>query len=740
MAQIVLKIITNEGGDVLTKFSTDNKVNNVSTLIGEPTTDNDGVNGKSFATGFLSLEDGFVGGQDTSLQSETEKYNGFMFKATDNDGNYLLDLFLLGNNLDKIVVTGDKNANQYPTVAVLDAGTQYEKTIYSDNLSWAISFDYASVFHSIRFTKWKRPNYNACFTTLKVMDVSFDLDKGWIDSIESLSQSISDPSSIQYGVLANSGSANIIDNNGTLANYVKTGIIANSNMTTKIIINDNNISKHISLDIKYDNNSKLLTLEETNDLSKLSSMNFNGLSLIESTTAYNLLKTVLDTINYNIEEIASDDVKSILQQITIEYPYLEADTYANTIKKFCDMAQLQMLEDNNGNVILVNGRPIANSSEISNAIKIPKNMMISSPNEAIIIKNKINKISYTNKTYDYSAKKIGSAAFTYYEQTPITQIYNNTDNTKTIMYSGMLKDYKYVGANQSKGESDTAAILGIYDFDTTEGFAAGKGVINKIRVDNNSISKLDWWFVHSSNIMGNYYPKYESTPSVQTTAFLQYKNENFSYPSSIIYDIPFTFVSTEEEALGNLLSADYTKIRAFGYQIIVDKNYITIYYPHTIEDAYTPSAQELYRGEIYSIDLSTTDDIYIKALSVIDNTIINETAKDYTLPTNELIVTNNTVGDKTIIDVLQENLLSDYKNGVSSATIDIFCGDMYNVVGSKIKNWKFGEIINVRDIVYFENDVDSNNNQRYWRVTGRKFIYDGSPKLSLELQEIVNIF
>ena len=404
------------------------------------------------------------------------------------------------------------------------------------------------------------------------------------------------------------------------------------------------------------------------------------------------------------------------------------------------MAQLQMLEDNNGNVILVNGRPIANSSEISNAIKIPKNMMISSLNEAIIIKNKINKISYTNKTYDYSAKKIGSAAFTYYEQTPITQIYNNTDNTKTIMYSGMLKDYKYVGANQSKGESDTAAILGIYDFDTTEGFAAGKGVINKIRVDNNSISKLDWWFVHSSNIMGNYYPKYESTPSVQTTAFLQYKNENFSYPSSIIYDIPFTFVSTEEEALDNLLSADYTKIRAFGYQIIVDKNYITIYYPRTIEDAYTPSAQELYRGEIYSIDLSTTDDIYIKALSVIDNTIINETAKDYTLPTNELIVTNNTVGDKTIIDVLQENLLSDYKNGVSSATIDIFCGDMYNVVGSKIKNWKFGEIINVRDIVYFENDVDSNNNQRYWRVTGRKFIYDGSPKLSLELQEIVNIF
>ena len=740
MAQIVLKIITNEGGDVLTKFTTDNKINNVSTLIGEPTTDNDGVNGKSFATGFLSLEDGFVGGQDTSLQSETEKYNGFMFNATDNDGNYSIDLFLLGNNLDKIVVTGDKNANQYPTVAVLDAGTQYAKTIYSDNLSWAISFDYASVFHSIRFTKWKRPNYNACFTTLKVMDVSFDLDKGWIDSIESLSQSISDPSSIQYGVLANSGSANIIDNNGTLANYVKTGIIANSNMTTKIIINDNNISKHISLDIKYDNNSKLLTLEETNDLSKLSSMNFNGLSLIESTSAYNLLKTVLDTINYNIEEIASDDVKSILQQITIEYPYLEADTYANTIKKFCDMAQLQMLEDNNGNVILVNGRPIANSSEISNAIKIPKNMMISSPNEAIIIKNKINKISYTNKTYDYSAKKIGSAAFTYYEQTPITQIYNNTDNAKTIMYSGMLKDYKYVGANQSKGESDTAAILGIYDFDTTEGFAAGKGVINKIRVDNNSISKLDWWFVHSSNIMGNYYPKYESTPSVQTTAFLQYKNENFSYPSSIIYDIPFTFVSTEEEALDNLLSADYTKIRAFGYQIIVDKNYITIYYPRTIEDAYTPSAQELYRGEIYSIDLSTTDDIYIKALSVIDNTIINETAKDYTLPTNELIVTNNTVGDKTIIDVLQENLLSDYKNGVSNATIDIFCGDMYNVVGSKIKNWKFGEIINVRDIVYFENDVDSNNNQRYWRVTGRKFIYDGSPKLSLELQEIVNIF
>ena len=102
MAEVVLRIKANEGADVLIGFSADEIVNNVSSAIGTATTDNNGVNGKSFATGFLSLKDGFVGGQDSKLQSEGDEYNGFMFGATDSAGNYTVTLSLQGKNLDKV--------------------------------------------------------------------------------------------------------------------------------------------------------------------------------------------------------------------------------------------------------------------------------------------------------------------------------------------------------------------------------------------------------------------------------------------------------------------------------------------------------------------------------------------------------------------------------------------------------------------------------------------------------------
>jgi hypothetical protein len=107
MADIVVKIKTNDGYDKIETFSADKPVNNVSTPTNEETTPNDGVNGKSMALGYVTLLDGYIGGQDTFLISEMNKYNGYMFGATDAEGNYDVGIEIFGVTFDKINIVGD---------------------------------------------------------------------------------------------------------------------------------------------------------------------------------------------------------------------------------------------------------------------------------------------------------------------------------------------------------------------------------------------------------------------------------------------------------------------------------------------------------------------------------------------------------------------------------------------------------------------------------------------------------
>ena len=72
------------------------------------------------------------------------------------------------------------------------------------------------------------------------------------------------------------------------------------------------------------------------------------------------------------------------------------------------------------------------------------------------------------------------------------------------------------------------------------------------------------------------------------------------------------------------------------------------------------------------------------------------------------------------VTAIRDSILDDYKSGVPTASIDLFCG---------LKNWENGEIIQPNDVLTIEGE------DGYWRVTGRTFKYNGSPTLSLELQK-----
>ena len=139
---------------------------------------------------------------------------------------------------------------------------------------------------------------------------------------------------------------------------------------------------------------------------------------------------------------------------------------------------------------------------------------------------------------------------------------------------------------------------------------------------------------------------------------------------------------------------------------------------------------EMYSGNTYSdlqnykatkLEVSLYGDKRVVSFEEVDASSANieNATTTVSVPTNEVMQNlSNVTG-------IRDDILSDYANGVPTATIDLFCG---------LGDWKNGEVIKPNEIVTFDDDIDDNGDKNYWRVTGRTFKYQGAPTLSLELQ------
>ena len=88
-------------------------------------------------------------------------------------------------------------------------------------------------------------------------------------------------------------------------------------------------------------------------------------------------------------------------------------------------------------------------------------------------------------------------------------------------------------------------------------------------------------------------------------------------------------------------------------------------------------------------------------------------------------------------NIILDNILSDYKNGVSSGNVTISCNNYFDRNGEKLIDWTNGEIPKLNQTVYFDNDIYQDKTQRYWKIKGRKFRKTGVPMIDLELEEVI---
>ena len=670
--------------------------------------------------GLLST-DGVTAGE---LASETDP-DMFVWGAVSSSKQYSVKLtFSNATSLKDIVVYGDKTANQFPTKAIVDG----IKTIYSDDYQWAINMETESDTHTIEFVEWNRANYNACLTKIMVMLRYFDLDKGWIDSVESLTQSTSDPSSIQYGMLTNSGSVNLIDLNGELRELITDGIIVGAKTTAELLVNNKIIQKHLIQDDDYNTNTKTFNANmSSSELSKWAGNQYNGRRLGEATNLYALLYEVLVAYGYTnaqIEEITSNNivygqdnisgsVKSYLSGIEIPYPYFERNTYQTIIDYICQIGQLWVYERNDGLPQFASARPICLNENISNAIKIYKYGCISPLSDSILKKNKLNKINI--------------------EQTKIIENWESFEKSRQITlytfdkYSTSPSNYTSSVSNIARNPNITVLGGNILN----EYAPIQQWYYSVIKYTLKLPQKSLWKMKTTAIDRWTYWAKGQIERSLDINLSDEDNRDEFKIK---YYDK----TKTDNEVI-----ADWVNFDDNGKVTTIKSGAPNSCLHIRINDDDTIDAYWILLARIDNIENNEVIGMYsihsleIRYLGYDEKYPENNEIYDFEILDNPLLQVGAKFNNIEIADLIKTNLLKDYKNGIATAQIDVFLTDMFNSNGEIIKNYKNGEILDVGDIIYLEDDKYADGSQRYWRITGRHFKYAGSPILNLELQEVI---
>lgn len=728
-----------------------------------------GINGLSLAQDLIFDENGYVDNEDLQggVLESTENPVEFIWGAVPESGEYSVKLvFTNAQNLKDIIVYGDSVVNQFPTQAIIDSS----KIIYNDDLQWAINLQEESETHTIEFTHWNRVNYNACLSYIAVMMKYLDIDKyTGLKSVESLSQSSSDTTGIFYGVLENSGSLELLDRTDELDDLLSDGVIDNSNTKVEIIANGKSVQHHISTDSSYDRNTKLMSLELGNRFNSLDILKYKGYDYPDHSERLSVLFfDVLSNLRYALfgtdKALTQEEFKEMLSgkydssktlydylySIEVEYPLIEENkTYREVIDEFCLVAQMQMYIDDDDNVRFVSARPKVFDEDFK-AINIPKKNMFSQLDYAVVLKNKYDGIETSRNNvsdltdnnslcYGWQSNNSDSIYIESENSDVYTNIFHQTSNVipSDIYYYAkvVLNYYETTISFDKKSNQNLIEIKDVYD-----------GVNNydepyiTYSVDYlHETGNLNFNYQDNANIEDMFSPNYtkvetgSSSLATYTDIKASYYSEVYGTAEAKVFDetnLKTTQIEYEGNNYDGIYSAKIKILVGYTREAGIIQRYLDDGTYHLVGDVSRVVAEK-YTPRGVSINFNGVKR-EISFEEIQSNTENIELAK-----TKVSIGTSNLIQSDTVINSIKNNILKDYAQGVSNATVSISCSDYFNENHEKVIDWEKGEIPKINQIIYFDDDLNKDKTQRYWKIKGRTFRKSGVPMIDLELEEVI---
>lgn len=776
MAKVKIKIEVNPNADDEELGNIQNQVNNTPSLENvsnvsvkirgdgiyeEIPSNSGGINGLSLGYSLVFDENGYLDNADLEggVLESTENPVDFVWGVVPENGEYTVRLtFTDAQSLKDITIFGDSEVNQFPTRAIIDG----YKEITNDDLTWYINFGNEASTHTIEFTHWNKVNYNACLSKIGITLQYIEIDKtSGLKSVDSTSQSSTDTTGIFYGAVENRGSLEILDKTGELVDMLKDGIIDNSNTKLEIVANNETIQTHISTDSTYNANSQVMSLDLGNRLSSLDILKYKGYDYPDHSERLSVLFfDVLSNLRYALfgkdKELTQDEFREMLSakydatktlydylySTKVEYPFIESNkTYREVIDEFCLIAQMQMYIDDEDNVNFVSARPVYFEENLP-AINIPKKNMFSQLDYAVVLKNKYDGVEAI-KTNIIDITEPNSLCYTWN---------SNSENTTTI------KSSEEIDINAGSFPSMSSSDLMVYSY--------SKIILNYYEVTISFDKKSNQNLIDILDV----YDKvdFDNNPYIQYTVDYNLESGvlNFEYKDNVNVEDMFEPVYTKSEK-GNSTPATYTDItisspQSDAYRLIATLPDLTDL--KTVEVTYTDKysatlkvlvgytkesgvvERDLTTGKFWYMgnqDMTIAEKYNPLRLNVnfygvkreISFEEVQSNTPNIESKKTKVSLSSGNLIQGEIVNTIKNNILFDYKNGVSNATVSISCNDYFDENGEKAIDWAKGEIPKVNQILYFDNDLYADGNQRYWKIKGRTFRKTGVPMVDLELEE-----
>lgn len=695
MNNIFLKIEYNKDTDsTISSLSADKNINNVSSPLSILTKDNNGSYGKSFVLGYLPLIDGYVGDTNSVFLSEKSKYNGYMFD------NSIVTMSITGTKaFDTVIINFDRTASQYATVITLDIGTENSKTIDNTNYKSTLKFNTSSTEHTVSFLSWARNDYNGCITSIHIKSNELIINRNNIQQLSTQSQYMVDNSTLDYGMVANSATITIYDTNHFLKDKIDDGTLPVSSAPAIIELNGRQLQSHIITDSDYNSEEQILNLTLSDRLSYLEKIDFSGIEYGgKPRTLYDMINDKLISY-YNID--MDDSVKSFMKNLIIPYPYMEASNLRTALEKICRVCRCGISLKDNGTIYMFDARPRYSAGSL---VALSQSYMISNVNRNIIKKNK-----YKTAIINYKKPLIKTETG--------ANIY-----TDSIVPTGYEDNKIFASGNYENNNAVIEAWFANVSFYIPLQYNYNLKKVMKIYQNfegDNSINYSITYIHNKGEFSDSGYSRPTSTEE-ETGTIIEYGNEiKYSYgiitPATAhtnVKNIPSLSINPYNEYYVKADLYLLVKMETTGFYMnngVISNGEYDEYIPKTVNIS-------IY-GDTYEISF---DDLY---------TSEKKDENSITLDGSELVQYGSKINDIELCSYLKDGIEEDYKDGVSTANVEVFTGNYGGL------EWEKGEILELGDIVGFPNDKYPDGSQIFWKITGRTYKQDGSPSISLELQE-----
>lgn len=262
-----------------------------------------------------------------------------------------------GNDISEFIIEFDKENNAYPKSINVDG-----ETIYDDDPIWQINVIAADT-HTITINNWNKSNSPLIITNIYA-DIDIEIDKS---NLIAFNSDIVDRANVQqpsYGVVSNSANLTFLDFNEQVIDLITQGIL-HSGIRVSVFLNniDSGSSEQVCVmeirELSYDNENRQVQVSLKDNLEDWQDMNVEAISyFLENGEARSpqTAKWFYDYLysktpkQFNMLSLAELDkaTQEVLNNTTIQYPFLESDSLWNEWDKLCALCLLHIYMDNNG--------------------------------------------------------------------------------------------------------------------------------------------------------------------------------------------------------------------------------------------------------------------------------------------------------------------------------------------------------------------------------------------------------